>query len=46
MEKAYCMKCRAKRDMKNPKTVTKAGRKFAVSTCPKCGTKMYRMGKG
>lgn len=43
---AYCMKCKAKQEMKNPQPVfTKAGRPATTGTCPVCGTKMFRMGK-
>ncbi len=43
---AYCVKCRLKRDMKNPKpTILKNGRPATHGTCPICGTKMYRIGK-
>ena len=39
------MKCRAKREIKNPKKVTlKNGKPATQGTCPKCGTKMFRMG--
>ena len=42
---AYCMKCRAKREMKNPKPITmKNGRPATTGTCPVCGTKMFRIG--
>jgi hypothetical protein len=45
MSKAYCVKCKAKQEMKNEKTVTmKNGRKAAKGECPKCGTKMFRIG--
>lgn len=41
----YCVKCKAKREMKNPKQVKmKNGRKAMRGTCPKCGTKMFRIG--
>lgn len=41
----YCMGCRAKREMKNPKTVTMKNKKKATKgTCHKCGTKMFRIG--
>ncbi|HEU4758730.1 MAG TPA: DUF5679 domain-containing protein [Dehalococcoidia bacterium] len=44
---AYCLKCRTKRDMRNPQPVTlKNGRPATQGTCPVCGTKMYRIGKG
>ena len=42
---AYCMKCKAKREMKNPKPTTmRNGRKATQGTCAKCGTKMFRIG--
>ncbi|MBS3113277.1 hypothetical protein J4418_04305 [Candidatus Woesearchaeota archaeon] len=41
---AYCVKCKAKRDMADAKTVTmKNGRKAMKGKCPKCGTGMYRI---
>jgi hypothetical protein len=43
---AYCLKCRAKREMQGAKPVTlKNGRPATQGTCPTCGTKMYRIGK-
>ena len=43
---AYCMKCRAKREIKNPAKVTlKNGRPATQGTCPVCGTKLNRIGK-
>ncbi|MFQ5879498.1 MAG: DUF5679 domain-containing protein [Dehalococcoidia bacterium] len=43
---AYCLKCRTKQEMRNPAQVTlKNGRPATQGTCPKCGTKMYRIGK-
>ncbi len=43
---AYCMKCRAKREMKDSKSVTmKNGRPATQGVCPDCGTKMFRIGK-
>ncbi len=48
---AYCVKCKAKREMKDPKEVTmpaKGGgeRRAMTGVCPVCGTKMFRiMGK-
>jgi hypothetical protein len=42
---AYCVKCKAKRKMKDEKTVTmKNGKKAKKGTCPKCGTGMYKIG--
>ena len=44
MTEAYCVKCKAKRQMKDPKdTVMKNGMKAAKGTCPTCGTKMFRI---
>ena len=43
---AYCVKCRAKREMRNPQQITmKNGRPATQGTCPVCGTKMFRIGK-
>ena len=45
---AWCVKCRAKREMINPETVEFKGkggkaRKALTSRCPVCGTKMFRI---
>ena len=46
MMQAYCVKCRAKRDIKDPKAITfKNGRPATQGVCPVCGTKMFRIGK-
>ena len=46
MVQAYCVKCRAKRDVKDPKETTlKNGRPAVKGTCPKCGTNVFRIGK-
>jgi hypothetical protein len=38
---AYCVKCKAKRMMKDAQVVTNAkGRRMAKGLCPECGTKM------
>jgi hypothetical protein len=43
---AYCVKCRAKKEMKDPKSITmKNGKPATQGTCPTCGTKMFRIGK-
>ncbi len=43
---AYCMKCRAKREMKNARSITmKNGRPATQGVCPVCGTKMFRIGR-
>jgi DNA topoisomerase-1 len=43
---AYCMKCKTKREMKDPVAGFNA-RSSAVTTgiCPVCGTKLFRMGR-
>lgn len=44
MPEAYCVKCKAKKEMKDPEEVTmKNGRKAAKGKCPDCGTGMYRI---
>jgi len=41
--KAYCMKCRAERTVKDAQIITtKNGRTAAQGTCPVCGTKMFK----
>ncbi len=46
MVEAYCVKCKKKQEMKDPKAVKlKNGKDAATGTCPKCGTKMFRIGK-
>ena len=41
---AYCVKCKEKRDIKDPHEVTlKNGHRAAEGTCPVCGTKLFRM---
>jgi hypothetical protein len=43
---AYCLKCRTKRDMKDPQPVTmKNGKPATSGSCPVCGTKMFKIGK-
>ncbi len=42
----YCMKCKGKKEVQNPKQITMAnGRKATQGTCPTCGTKIFRIGK-
>jgi hypothetical protein len=44
---AYCVKCKAKREMKGEKAVTmKNGRNALTGTCSVCGTKMFKIGGG
>lgn len=41
----YCLKCRAKQEMNEPKEVTlKNGRAAMQGTCPVCGTKITVIG--
>ena len=43
---AYCMKCKAKREMKDARAITmKNGKPATHGTCPSFGTKMFRIGK-
>jgi hypothetical protein len=42
---AYCVKCKAKKEMKSPKAVTMKNEKPATQgVCPTCKTKMFRIG--
>ncbi len=44
--KAYCVKCKEKREMASPEAVfTKTGTPGTAGICPVCGTKMFRMGR-
>jgi len=46
MVQAYCLKCRKKIEVKNAQKVTlKNGRPATKGSCPKCGTKVFRIGK-
>lgn len=47
-EVAYCVKCRAKQEMKDAQEVTFAGkggqeRRAMQGVCPVCGTKMFKI---
>src|SRR5512141_2533708 len=43
---AYCMKCKTKREIKDPTAQFNAkGSPVTVGICPVCGTKLYRMGR-
>lgn len=43
---AYCVKCRAKRTIQRPQSITmKNGRPATQGTCPVCRTKVFRIGK-
>ncbi len=44
MAEAYCMKCKAKKEMTNTKEVKmKNGRPALEGKCPSCGTKMFKI---
>ncbi len=43
---AYCMKCKAKREILNPiATFNKSGAPVTRGTCPVCGTALFRTGR-
>jgi len=43
---AYCMKCKTKREMKDPVAGFNAkGSPVTTAVCSECGTKLYRMGR-
>lgn len=40
----YCVKCKKKQEMNNPKEVTLKNGKLAMKgTCPACGTGMFKI---
>jgi hypothetical protein len=42
---AYCVKCKAKREIKDAVQITmKNGRPAVEGKCPVCGTKMFKIG--
>jgi predicted nucleic-acid-binding Zn-ribbon protein len=42
----YCVKCKAKREIQNPISVTMKNKKPATKgKCPACGTTMFKIGK-
>ena len=42
---AYCMKCKAKKVMKDPKAgQTKNGKPIVKGVCPDCGTTICKIG--
>jgi len=44
MAQGYCVKCKSKKEIKNPKEVTmKNGRKAVKGVCPDCSTGIYRI---
>ncbi len=45
MVEGYCVKCKAKRVMKDPEETTlKNGRPAVKGTCPECNTGMFKIG--
>ena len=43
---AYCVKCRKKVEVKNPKPIVMKNKRPATQgECPNCGTKVFRIGK-
>jgi len=43
---AYCVKCKTKREIKEPQAVfTKSGTPATRGSCPVCGTTLFRMGR-
>ena len=45
MSTAYCVKCRAKKEVSSPEQITmKNGKKALKGTCPDCGTKVFKIG--
>jgi hypothetical protein len=45
MTTGYCVKCKAKREMKSEQKVTlKNGKKATKGVCPTCSTKMFKIG--
>jgi len=46
MATAYCVKCRKKVDIRNPRLITMKNKRPATEgVCPACGTKVFRIGK-
>lgn len=44
MDKGYCVKCKAKREISGAKKVTMKNKRMALKgKCAKCGTGMYRI---
>jgi RNase P subunit RPR2 len=42
-DRGFCVKCKAKRKIQNPKEIVTKNRRRAVQgTCPVCGTKMFK----
>jgi hypothetical protein len=44
MAEGYCVKCKEKREMKEPEEVVMKNKMKALKgTCPKCGTKIFKI---
>ncbi len=44
MAEGYCVKCKEKREMKDPEEVIMKNKmKAQKGTCPKCGTKIFKI---
>jgi len=44
-KEGYCVKCKAKKDIVDPKDITmKNGRPATQGTCPTCNTKIFKIG--
>ena len=44
MVQAYCVKCKTKKEIKDPTPATlKNGKPAIKGVCPDCGTKMFRI---
>lgn len=42
---AYCVRCKSKQEMQNPKAILmKNGKPATQGSCPVCGTKVFRIG--
>jgi len=45
MPQAYCVKCRKKIEIRDPKQVKlKNGKSATKGSCPRCSTKVFRIG--
>ncbi len=45
MANGYCVKCKASREMVDPRQITmKNGRPATEGHCPVCGTKIFKIG--
>ena len=45
-KEGYCVKCKAKKEITDPKDIVmKNGRPATQGLCPDCGTKIFKIGK-